>query len=364
MSDFLALNTPISLEDISTLDELSLSSLSRMKDMRFSITGANGFLASNIIYYLHVLSSSLQLNLHVTALCRSRSRFLARFTSDYFLSNSFRNSNLTYSKYSFTEFPDIPPSQVVIHAASNASPASYSQDPKSTSLVNTLGTINAIEHAKKSNSKCFVYLSTSGIYGFNNSHISTYSEKDFGFIDPADSKNIYIESKRLGECITSTLCSQYNIPFVILRPSINYGPGLNLSDERSISSFLNSAFTCTPITLTSDGLSKRSYLYIKDFMELFIRILCSPCNSPLNIASSHSTKIIDLAKLIHRISDIKNDVNYHINSLASSTFSRVEFDETSTSQNKAKSLYSWRDRVALEEGLIRTLSHYKYLSST
>ena len=226
MSNLLALDSPISLEDIHSLEPSTYRSLSNFNNTQIAVTGANGFLASNIIFYLLTLSTKLSLNLQINALCRSRSRLTSRFSSTQSISNSSGNSPLLFSKYTPYDFNDISPSQVVIHAASNASPSSYSSDPSSTCLINTLGTIKAIEYAKKSNASCFVYFSTSGVYGFNHPHYSSYKENQFGFIDCANSDNIYIESKRIGECITSSLCKEYDIPFAILRPSINYGPGL------------------------------------------------------------------------------------------------------------------------------------------
>ena len=182
--------------------------------MRLSITGANGFLASNIIFYLHYLSSKLNLSIHIEALCRSEKKLFSRFTLITFLPMDLILYHIHIT--SFNDIAHLEPSQVVIHAASNASPLSYSRDPVSTSLINTQGTIAAIEYAKYSNSKCFVYFSTSGVYGFNNPSISSYKEDQFGFIDSANPENIYIESKRMGECITSSLCSQYKYHILFL----------------------------------------------------------------------------------------------------------------------------------------------------
>ena len=166
MSNHLLLDSPVSFEDVNSLDQSTYSALRELRNMRLSITGANGFLASNIVFYLHYLSSKFNLSIHIEALCRSEKKLFSRFTPDYL--SSYGPNSLSYSYYSFNDIAHLEPSQVVIHAASNASPLSYSRDPVSTSLINTQGTIAAIEYAKYSNSKCFVYFSTSGVYGFNN----------------------------------------------------------------------------------------------------------------------------------------------------------------------------------------------------
>ena len=102
MSNLLALDSPISLEDIHSLEPSTYRSLSNFNNTQIAVTGANGFLASNIIFYLLTLSTKLSLNLQINALCRSRSRLTSRFSSTQSISNSSGNSPLLFTKYTPT----------------------------------------------------------------------------------------------------------------------------------------------------------------------------------------------------------------------------------------------------------------------
>ena len=141
---YLSLCSPIVHKDISDVASLTSSSLKLLADSTIGITGANGFLASNIIYYILTLSNIFNLNIRILAFCRSRTSLLARFTSSEFSNIS---PYLQYIPYdSNFDFSDSPHVDYFIHAASNASPDLFAKDPFGTCLSNTVGTINSLNY--------------------------------------------------------------------------------------------------------------------------------------------------------------------------------------------------------------------------
>ena len=352
------LSTDVVREDITNIANVVNSSLNILDNTTIAITGANGFLASNFIYYILNLSCSLDLNIRVHAYCRSSSSLISRFSAhDY---ERFFSHLHIFPYDSTSNFSDSPPADYIIHAASNASPDLFAKDPFGTCSANTIGTIQSLNYAIRSNCRNYILLSTSGVYGSVGQSLYPLSENSYGAIDPTDKKNIYLLSKKNAECLVVNASTLHSLNFNIIRPSIIYGPGLSLSDVRSMPYFLNCFLNDTDIYLNSSGRAYRNYLYISDFIVALIRLLVQSHNLPFNVASSVDTMIYDLAVMFSQLST--SDIQVYVASTADAV-DRVEFMRTSTKQQRIEELTGWKETVPLNSGISNLIRHYSSLIS-
>ena len=204
-----------------------------------------------------------------------------------------------------------------------------------------------------------MYFSLLGVYGLN-SPDSIPDRKVIWTNRFLDKKNIYLLSKKTAECIVANASHLHSLNFNIIRPSIIYGPGLDLSDVRSFPYFLSSYLYDQDIVLNSSGECYRNYLYISDFVVAVINLLASPHNTAFNLASSIDTKIIDLAMKFSNLSSSKLQVVF---SKINSNFDRVQFPRTSTSQSQLIQLFGWNESVGLDLGIQNSINHYSFLMS-
>lgn len=352
------LSTGVVKDDIHSMSFNAISALKTIESSTILVTGASGFLASSIIYYILTLSSIHKLKITIIALARNPERFRNRISE----------KNLrTFGKYLHIHKYDIKQeltlnekADFILHTASNADPLSFARDPFGTCLANTLGTINSIKYASKISASNYVYFSTSGVYGHMNPEDYPLEENKFGVLDPTRSENIYLISKRMAECLIAAENKRNSdFKYNIIRPSITYGPGININDVRCMSSFMKSALYGNDIMLKSEGLSTRNFLYIKDFVEAIILCIASPKNQAFNVASSIDTKIIDLANLICKLSSF--DIATLNEGIDIGEIERVEFERTTTSQERVRKTFQWVETTKLADGINNTLNHYRSL---
>ncbi len=330
-----------------------------MDNSIIAITGANGFLASSLIYYILVLSKSYDIDITIIALARNSNKLIKRFSADFI---SHHSEKLFIYPYLVTQPLDsLQYANYVIHAASNANPSSFMSQPFATCQANTSGTIHTLEYANKSNASNYILLSTSGVYGHVPPASYPLDEDTFGSLDPCRPENIYLSSKRISECLVASSFKHFYIPYNIIRPSITYGPGLDINDDRSFPYFLKCCLTGDDINLSSDGMSFRNYLYIRDFIDAFIQLIPIGFNQPFNVASSVDTLIKDLANHFCTLSPSRNTKltfpdNHHKDD------TRVEYRRTSTSQSRVTGTIGWEEVTSLQFGLERTIEHYTLLN--
>ncbi len=162
---------------------------------------------------------------------------------------------------------------IIIHAAGIASPYYYRKKPLDTLDVAINGTRNFLEIAKKNNSK-FIFFSSSEIYGDPDPKYVPTKETYRGNVSTLGPRACYDESKRLGE----TLCYIYNkykgIHTNVIRPFNVYGPGMNQNDYRIFPNFISNILNKKQIKIYGSGEQKRTYCYITDAIEGFVRVIC------------------------------------------------------------------------------------------
>lgn len=160
---------------------------------------------------------------------------------------------------------------IIIHAASQASPKYYGVDPCGTINANTIGTYNLLEFARKYNITDFLYISSSEVYGAPNK--DSVSETDYGYLDCMNVRSCYAEGKRAGETMCVAYSVQYGIKAKIARFYHTYAPNMPLDDGRIFADFANKIINKKDIVLNSDGSAIRCFCYVSDAIEAIMRII-------------------------------------------------------------------------------------------
>lgn len=246
----------------------------------------------------------------------------------------------------------------IVHAASIASPTFYRKYPIETIEANVIGLKNLLEIAKNSKVKSFLFFSTSEIYGDPSLENIPTPESYNGNVSCTGPRACYDESKRLGETLAVNYFRQYGVPVKIVRPFNVFGPGLRLEDKRVIPDFFNDALRDKRIKILSNGSPTRSFCYVRDAVNGFLRTLISKHNGEaFNIGNDQQEiSILTLAKRIALIVD-KTEVEY--------AESQEEDYLTDNPQRRCPDLTKSREKliyypqVSLDEGLSRTLMWYK-----
>lgn len=231
--------------------------------------GANGFLPAAMVETLLTLAQAGKApRLKVIALVRSRENALRRFAAHL------GHPALSIRVADVCEPLDVEgPVDMIVHAASQASPRYYGVDPVGTALPNVVGTNNLLDLARRKKSARFLYFSSSEVYGAVDSRREPIGETSFGALDPATVRACYAESKRLGETLCVAYGAQHGIDSVIARPFHTYGPGMRLDDGRVFADFVRDIVEGRDIVLNSDGSAERAFCYLADATQAFFALL-------------------------------------------------------------------------------------------
>lgn len=223
------------------------------------VTGGAGFLASYLVETLLAFPNMGVESCKVICMARCLDKARNRF------SHHVSNQNLIFMQGDVCDVSEIDGEvDIIIHAASLASPKYYSIDPVGIINANVVGTRNMLNIARNKKCSHFLFLSSGEIYGqFDMSHQIT-KEADMGYVDCMQVRSCYAESKRLGENMCVAYHHQFGLNTVIVRPFHTYGPGMNLTDGRVFSDFVADVLNKRDIVLKSDGLSSRPFCYVSD----------------------------------------------------------------------------------------------------
>jgi nucleoside-diphosphate-sugar epimerase len=319
------------------------------------VTGANGFIPSYIIYTLMELNTArFQDNpMTVLALVRNKEKADRKF-SQFSSREDFRLIVSDVSEpVELCEKTDI-----IIHAASQASPKYYGVDPVGTLKANTLGTANMLELARRSGAEKFMYISSGDVYGVLDGSVSVVTESYTGNVDITNVRSCYAESKRMGENMCVCWSYQYGFHVNMLRLSHTYGPGVELDDGRVFGDFVKNVLQNEDIRLNSDGKAKRSFVYISDMIIGLFRVLFNGENGhAYNIAADSETEIRELASMLCGLYPEKK-LSVRFNEAAMPAgYIRSASTVAALSAEKLKKL-GWKQQVSIEQGFRRMIESY------
>jgi dTDP-glucose 4,6-dehydratase len=237
----------------------------------------------------------------------------------------------------------------ILHFASPASPDDYLKFPIQTLKVGSLGTHNALGLTKKKEAK-FLLASTSEVYG--DPLVHPQPEDYWGNVNPVGVRGCYDEAKRFSEAITMAYHRVHKLDTRIVRIFNTYGPRMRLNDGRVVPNFLYQALHNKPLTVYGSGRQTRSFCYIDDLVEGIVRLMQSRINEPVNLGNPVECTMLDLARLILRLTTSKSRV----------VFRKLPLDDPKQRKpdiTKARNILGWKPGVGLEQGLKKTVAWLK-----
>ena len=237
----------------------------------------------------------------------------------------------------------------VLHLASPASPADYALLPIQTIKVGTLGTHKALGLAKAKGAR-FLLASTSEVYG--DPEVHPQPETYWGNVNPVGPRSMYDEAKRAAEAFTMAYHNHHGLDTRIARIFNTYGPRMRHEDGRAVPAFITQALSGTPITVFGDGSQTRSLCYVDDLVDGIERLLLSDRVLPVNLGNPGEITVLELARKVRDLCGSSSEI----------VFRALPVDDPGRRRpdiTVARDVLGWEPRVALEEGLARTIAWWR-----
>jgi dTDP-glucose 4,6-dehydratase len=306
--------------------------------MRILLTGGAGFLGS------HLADKLVERGDHVICM-------------DNLITGNPKNiehlsgkENFEFIKHDVSNYIDVKGEiDYVIHLASPASPVDYLEYPIKTLKVGSLGTHNALGVAKEHSSKFFL-ASTSEVYG--DPLVNPQPETYWGNVNPIGPRGVYDEAKRFAEAITLAYHRVHGIDTKIVRIFNTYGERMRNHDGRVVPNFIDQALKNEPLTVYGNGSQTRSFCYVSDLIEGFLKLMDSGLNEPVNIGNPGEMSILDFAEKIRGIIGSKSEIVYEDLPVNDPKVRRPDI-------SKAKEKLGWEPKVGVDEGLKKTIDWFK-----
>jgi UDP-glucuronate decarboxylase len=238
----------------------------------------------------------------------------------------------------------------IYNLACPASPIHYQFDPVQTTKTSVHGAINMLGLAKRVKAKIF-QASTSEVYGDPDMH--PQQESYWGNVNPIGPRSCYDEGKRCAETLFFDYKRQHKLRIKVARIFNTYGPRMHPGDGRVVSNFIVQALQGNDITVFGDGSQTRSFCYVDDLIEGFIRLMASPDDftGPCNLGNPGEFTIKELAEKVIAMVGSKSKVIYH--PLPKDDPRRRKPDIT-----LAQEKLGWQPTIPLEKGLEKTIAYF------
>jgi UDP-glucuronate decarboxylase len=307
---------------------------------RTLVTGGAGFLGS------HLCERLLQEGHRVVAL-------------DNLVSGNLKNLDALRERqaFSFVEHDVTEPYEgtfdYIINLACCASPVHYQSDPIKTMRTCTIGALNVLELARRNGARVF-QASTSEVYGEPEVH--PQKEQYRGSVNSIGPRACYDEGKRCSEALFFDYQRQHGTDIKIARIFNTYGPRMRFDDGRVVSNLVVQALRDEPMTIHGDGLQTRSFCYVDDMIDGFMRLLESrpEFTGPVNLGNPHEVTMLELAERIL----------YLAGSSSKLTWRPMPTDDPTRrcpDITMARHELDWSPKVSLDAGLKRTIDWFKQM---
>jgi UDP-glucuronate decarboxylase len=315
-----------------------IASRLQMKKKRILITGGAGFLGTNLTKYL------LEEEHHVISL-------------DNYQSGIKQNIELFigHPNYEFIEHDIIDPIDLevdeIYNLACAGSPPQYQADPIHTTKTNVYGIINMLELARENNAR-IMHASTSEVYG--DPEVHPQKENYHGNVNTHGIRSCYDEGKRCAESLCFDYMRQHGVIIKVARIFNTYGPYMDAKDGRVVSNFIVQALNGESPTIYGDGSQTRSFCYVDNLIEGFIRLMASRDDfyGPVNLGNPSELTIRELAKKIIEMTAADVNISYHL---------LPQDDPTKRCPDITLALRElhWTPDIPLAEGLEKTIEYFK-----
>jgi UDP-glucuronate decarboxylase len=239
----------------------------------------------------------------------------------------------------------------IYNLACPASPIHYQFDPVQTTKTSVHGAINMLGLAKRVKAKIF-QASTSEVYG--DPQVHPQPESYWGHVNPNGIRSCYDEGKRCAETLFFDYRRQHNLRIKVARIFNTYGPRMHPNDGRVVSNFIVQALQGKPITIYGDGSQSRSFCYVDDLIEVFVRLMDSEDSftGPVNTGNPGEFTILELAENVIELVGSKSEI----------IFEALPEDDPKQRQpdiTLAKEKLGWQPKVSLREGLLPTIVYFE-----
>ena len=302
------------------------------------ITGASGFIGSNLVdrlidkgYFVYGLDNLITGSLKNLNHLQSNNKF-------------------EFVEHDVTTFISVTDKiDYVFHLASPASPIDYLNYPIQTLKANAIGGHNALGLSKKNNAK-FILASTSEVYGDPLEH--PQKESYYGNVNPIGPRSIYDEAKRFIESMTISYHEYHKLDVSIVRIFNTYGPRMKINDGRVLPTFINQASKNLDITVNGDGNQTRSFCYVDDLVDGFIKSMDSNYAYPINIGNDDEITINEIASIIKIL----------LNSNSKIIYNKLPEDDPLKRRpdiSLAKKILKWNPNVGKEVGFKHLINYYR-----
>lgn len=238
----------------------------------------------------------------------------------------------------------------IYNLACPASPIHYQHDPVQTTKTSVHGAINMLGLAKRIKAKIF-QASTSEVYGDPDIH--PQPESYWGNVNPNGIRSCYDEGKRCAETLFFDYHRQHNLRIKVARIFNTYGPRMHPNDGRVVSNFIVQALQDKPITVYGEGNQTRSFCYVDDLIEVFVRLMDSPDDftGPVNTGNPGEFTILELAQKVVAMTNSKSTIS----------FATLPSDDPKQRQpdiTLAREKLGWEPKITLEQGLRPTIDYF------
>ncbi len=243
----------------------------------------------------------------------------------------------------------------IYNLACPASPVHYQLDPVQTTKTSVYGAINMLGLAKRLKAKVF-QASTSEVYG--DPLVHPQPESYWGHVNTIGPRSCYDEGKRCAETLFFDYHRQHNLDIKVVRIFNTYGPRMHPNDGRVVSNFIVQALKGEDITIYGDGSQTRSFCYVDDLIEGFVRMMDTEAGftGPINLGNPNEFSMLELAEKVLK----------HVGGSSKLVFHPLPTDDPKQRQpdiTLAKSKLAWEPTVQLDDGLKETISYFRKLLS-
>ncbi len=239
----------------------------------------------------------------------------------------------------------------IYNLACPASPVHYQYNPVKTMKTSVLGAINMLGLAKRVKAR-ILQASTSEVYG--NPHVHPQPEGYWGNVNSTGIRSCYDEGKRAAETLFFDYHRQKGVDIKVIRIFNTYGPNMNPNDGRVVSNFIVQALKGEDITIYGDGKQTRSFCYVDDLVEGMVRMMNSRegFTGPVNLGNPGEFTMLELAEKVLALTGSKSKIVYQPLPQDDPTQRKPVID-------LAKKELAWEPKVALDEGLKKTIAYFK-----
>ncbi len=241
----------------------------------------------------------------------------------------------------------------IYNLACPASPIHYQFDPVQTTKTSVHGAINMLGLAKRTKAKIF-QASTSEVYGDPSVH--PQPEGYWGNVNPIGPRACYDEGKRCAETLFFDYRRQHGITVKVMRIFNTYGPRMHPDDGRVVSNFVVQALRGQDITIYGEGRQTRSFCYVDDLVEGFLRLMAAPADvtGPLNLGNPGEFTIKELAEIVVEMTGSRSRIVHR-------PLPQDDPMQRKPDISRAKALLDWEPKVPLRQGLEKTIAYFDQL---